>query len=393
MVIILKRLFIIVVIFVVATFFVIESKNDNNIDNEKRAIFVSYADLERYIDLNKVDYSKKNIDTIIDNIVSNNFNMIILHVRAFSDAIYESSIYPVSMVIADSENDSLTFDVLEYFINKAHDNNIEIHAWINPYRIRSNTNVDTITNKNPAYKYLGTNHVQIIENKGIYYNPASSVVLDLILNGIEEIIDNYDIDGIHFDDYFYPSDTIDLDNYKDYVNKGGELSLSEYRLNNISNLLKGVYELVKSKDGNIVFGISPEGNLENNYNNNYLDVKKILSNYGYIDYVMPQIYYGFDNGAKPFLEVLNSWNDLIKIDIPIIPALALYKSGKYDSYAKDGAFEWQNNSDIISRQIIESRKVSKYGGFSIFSYKYLFDDYYNNASLIEERIGIINLIK
>ena len=344
---------------------------------EKRAIFISYIEYQDYLKgKNKQDITNE-ITKMIDNIKKYKFNMLILHVSPFSDAIYESKIFPSSSSIVNKEGEKLPIDVLSYFIEVAHKNNIELHAWINPYRISNSTDVTKLSSTNPAYKWLNTNNVKVIENKGIYYNPASSEVHDLIISGIEEIVKNYDVDGIHLDDYFYPDTTIDLENYQPFENT---ISLTDYRLSNINKLVKDIYDKIKSINNKVLFGISPEGNIENNYNNNYADVKKWISEKGYIDYIMPQLYYGFLNESKPFLKTLNEWYDLVKIDIAFIPALALYKSGTIDEYAKSGKYEWIENNDIIVREIKSLKSLKKYDGYSLFRYSNLIN-YINRTNL------------
>lgn len=354
---------------------------------EKRAIFISYIEYQDYLKgKNKQDITNE-ITKMIDNIKKYKFNMLILHVSPFSDAIYESKIFPSSSSIVNKEGEKLPIDVLSYFIEVAHKNNIELHAWINPYRISNSTDVTKLSFTNPAYKWLNTNNVKVIENKGIYYNPASSEVHDLIISGIEEIVKNYDVDGIHLDDYFYPDTTIDLENYQPFENT---ISLTDYRLSNTNKLVKDIYDKIKSINNKVLFGISPEGNIENNYNNNYADVKKWISEKGYIDYIMPQLYYGFLNESKPFLKTLNEWYDLVKIDIAFIPALALYKSGTIDEYAKSGKYEWIENNDIIVREIKSLKSLKKYDGYSLFRYSNLIN-YSDRTNLESELTKIMNL--
>jgi len=394
-----KRFYIVVIMFVIATFFVIGNKQDKLVNNEtsdleRRAIFISYIELGEYIKGVNSTTSKNNIITMLDNISRNNFNMILLHTRPFSDAIYNSSIYPSSRYVTSLEGRPLDYDILSFFIEESHKRNIEVHAWVNPYRVRNTTSTSDISVSNPAYKYLGTNHVKIIEGKGIFYNPASSKVRELIISGIEEIVLNYDIDGIHFDDYFYPDDSIDLENYEEYVSLGGTLTLSDYRLNNVSILVKDVYDKIKSIKKDVLFGISPEGNINNNYSDNYVDTKMFLSTEGYLDYIMPQVYFGFNHETMPFIDVIDMWNSLIKVEgVKLIPALALYKSGEVDNYARSGKNEWIDNTDIIKRQVLTSRNVSNYGGFSIFRYDYLFDIGYSNDNLLKEKENLLEVIK
>jgi len=378
-----KKLILVVITFVVITFFIIGYKQELNkslpvsfnSDEEYRAIFISYLELDKYIKDKDNDTSKANIVKMLDNMKKESFNMAILHVRPFSDAIYKSSIYPYSSYVSTGEGIDPGYDVLSFFIEEAHERKIEVHAWINPYRIRNSTDTTDISVTNPAYKYLGTNNVKVIEGKGIFYNPASTTVQDLIVSGVEEIVKKYDVDGIHFDDYFYPDDKIDLDNYTEYINNGGTLTLSDYRLNNTSTLIKRVYEKIKSINDDILFGISPEGNINNNYDINYIDTKKITSEEGYIDYIMPQIYFGFFNEVMPFMETVNMWNSLIEVDnLKLIPALAFYKTGTIDEYAKSGKEEWIQYNNIIKKQVLISRNLSNYKGFSLFRYDYIFGD-------------------
>ena len=109
------------------------------------------------------------------------------------DSIYKSNIYPWSSVISSYEGVAPGYDVLDYFIKKAHERGILVYIWINPYRVRSSNNIDSITESNPAFKYIGTDTLYV--NNGIYYNPAKKEVEDLIVSGVEEVVSNYKIDG------------------------------------------------------------------------------------------------------------------------------------------------------------------------------------------------------
>lgn len=358
----------ITVIMVITAFFIHYNKVDITKEKEERGIFISYIEYTKYFDNKNKDEIKLEIKNMISNIKEYGFNFIILQVRPFSDAIYYSNIFPSSWTVVSEEGKELPLDILDYFIKVAHQNDIKLHAWINPYRISNDTNTSKISKKNPAYSWLGTNHVKVIEDKGIYYNPASKKVEDLIISGVEEIVTNYDVDGIHMDDYFYPNDTIDLENYEEFKNT---ISLTDYRLSNTNHLIKSIYQKIKKIKPQVLFGISPDGNIENNYNNHYADVKTWVQKEGYIDYIMPQIYYGFFNESKPFIQTLNEWKNLIKTDIKLIPALALYKVGTIDEYAMSGKNEWLEHNNIISNQIKILRNKNKIYGYSLFRYDYL----------------------
>lgn len=389
-----KILIIILVLFIgMYMFYYMNKKEDNNIINnfeEDRYVFISYIDYS-YLKGKDENILKEEINKMVLNIKENNFNGIILQVRAFSDAIYYSKIFSPSLHIVNNENDKLKLDMLDYFIKLSHENNIKLIAWINPYRIRSNNDISSISGNNIVNKYLNTSSVEV--KNGIYFNPAKDEVLDLIIKGVLEIVKNYDVDGILYDDYFYPSKTCDLNDYKLYKLNGGLKSLEDFRRDNINKLIRKTYEKIKEVNSDVLFGISPSGNMNNNYNAEYLDINYLIEN-KIVDFIMPQIYYGFDNTNLPFVNTVNSWSNLVKdTNIKFYVALALYKSGLEDKYAKVGINEWINNNDIISKQIIVSRNTYNYEGFSIFRYDYLFNSKKDNKQLLDEVFYVKKLLK
>lgn len=357
----------------------------SNIESEElpkeeiKGVFLSYIEINKYIKNDNYEISKNNINKIISNIKSMNLNTIILQVRSSSDSIYNSKIYPKSLYLVNNEYDNY-YDVLAYFIDEAHKYNIKIIAWINPYRVRTTENINNITDKNPAYKYLNTDTIYI--NNGVFYNPSKKEVTDLIIKGVEEVLE-YDIDGLLFDDYFYPNANIDEKDYQEYIKYNDYVSPENYRLEVINNMIKKVYK--KCKEKNILFGISPDGNIENNYTTHYADVKTWMSKEGYIDFIMPQIYYGFYNSSRDYINTLKEWeNNLLNENIDLYVALAFYKVGQYDKYARDGKNEWLENDDIIMREILLSRNTKKYKGFSLFRYDNIFNqDTFTNNSVKE----------
>lgn len=388
-----KKYLIIILIFILGLFLLFgkKSKEVEKME-EKRFIFISYIELAKYLNDKEETIMKNTIDDMINQCKDFGFTDIILQVRSFSDAIYYSDIFPSSITIVAKEGDKLPFDVLDYFIKISHKNNIRLHAWINPYRIRSNLSKEEIKDNNPAFKYLNTNKVEK-NAKGIFYNPADEEIRKLILSGVDEILDNYDIDGIHYDDYFYPSDTIDLENYNEAKKDNQNLTLEQFRLENTTKLIKETYERVKKKNKNILFGISPEGNITNNYEVNYIDTKKFASEEGYVDYLMPQIYFGFFNSVKPFYQTVKEWNSYITTDkVKLIPALAFYKVGCEDLYAKDGQYEWVESNNIIAREVLTSRPLSNYQGFAIFRYDSILSDNLTDQAF-KEKENLKNILK
>lgn len=359
------------ILFLIVILFFISEDISNKKELEERSIFISYIELSKYIS-DDISLSKNNIDMMINNIEELGFNSVILQVRSFGDAIYPSKIYSNSLYISNS------FDVLDYFSDICNSKGFKLYAWINPYRIRNDLNKDSISNDNIIYDLLDTRH--IVYTSGIYFNPSSELVINLIIEGINEIINNYDITGILFDDYFYPSTDCDLEEYNSL---DLDISYEEYKLGRVNELIKRVYAVCHNNG--ILFGISPDGNIENNYSKHSADVKTWLSNSGYVDFIMPQIYYGFFNGSRPFYNTLQEWSSLITNDsISMSVALAFYKNGVIDEWASSGKTEWIENNNIIMKEIIVSRNINNYMGFGLFRYDYLFsEDKINDNTLLE----------
>ena len=342
---------------------------------EVRGVFVSYIELKENIKGYSTEQAKENIKKIITNTKDMKLNTIILQVRYQSDAIYKSNLFPVSECIGEE----LPFDILKYFLDEAHNNNINIYAWINPYRIKTTSDINSINKDSPAYKYLDTDTIYI--NKGIYFNPAKDEVTDLIVDGVKEVL-KYPVDGILFDDYFYPSSDIDQKDYEEYLKTNKEIDLNTYHLQVINKMIEKVHRECQKK--NIPFGISPDGNIENNYNKNFADVKRWMREDKYIDFIMPQIYYGFYNSTKGYAKTIKEWDNLLKNDINLYIALAFYKVGTIDEFALSGKEEWLHSNNVIMREIILSRNLNHYNGFSLFRYDNIFnEENYTNNSLKE----------
>ncbi len=385
--------FLITITFLIGNTYVI-SKKEYNIDNnneEIRGIYISYLEYLSYFQNNNIDVNKSYINKMLDQIKDNKFNNIFLHVSPFSDSIYKSNIFPYSYTLTGTEGKDPGMDYLDYFIKESHLRNIKVHAWINPYRISNTTDINKLSNNNPAITFLKTGDAKITKT-GIYYNPSSSKVIDLLIKQIYEIITNYEVDGIHLDDYFYEDLEIDLENYQRYF-LNNNISLEEYRYNIINTTIKTIYKLIKDYNKNIIFSIAPDGNIENNYQLHFADVKQWLKENNYVDIIMPQVYYGFNNNLKPFEKTINEWNNLITNNVKIVPVLAFYKVGLEDTYAGNGKYEWVNNKDIIAKQIIYSKTLNHYQGFTLFRYEYLFNENLFNNNTKEELNNVLNLTK
>jgi len=378
--------FLIIVIFLNSMAYVSSQKNISFEIDQIKGIYISYLEYLTYFEGNSLGINKSSINNMLDNIKTLGFNTIFLHTSPFSDAIYKSNIFPYSYTLTGIEGKNPGMDYLKYFIEEAHKRKIKVHAWINPYRISSSNDISKLSLDNPYFLFKDTNSVKV-SNNGVYYNPASDLVVELLLKQVKEIINNYDVDGIHFDDYFYPDNTIDLENYQ---SSSQDVSLSNYRLNIINSTIKKVYQLIKKHNSKLIFSISPDGNIENNYELHYADIKTWLLENDYIDIIMPQVYYGFENDIKPFIETINEWNSLIKNNVKLVPVLAFYKVGLQDNLAGSGYLEWINNNDIIAREINYTKTLTNYDGITIFRYEYLFN---NNLETLNTKDEILNLKK
>ena len=181
---------------------------------------------------------KRKFKNIANKAKEKKFNTLIVQVRPFSDALYESSYYPYSHIISGAQGKNPGYDPLKYMCAYSHKLGLKIHAWINPYRVRSTSDLKLSAN-NP---YKNNKNLGVKVDDGIYYNPALSGVRKLIENGIKEIINNYDVDGIQFDDYFYPTSkkSFDEEQYKmsdmirQFPLKTGELQMLIFLLQNVT---------------------------------------------------------------------------------------------------------------------------------------------------------------
>ncbi len=394
-----KKMGILFTIFVVFSFFVIANKQvkvEKKIETvkkkeqeEMRALFVSYMELNTYIQDKTEKKSKENIENIIKNTKKKRMNTIILQVRSFDDAIYKSKDFKVSKSIILQDNTH--YDVLDYFIKVCQKENMDLYLWVNPFRITRRK--EEIEKDSFAYSYKDSDVVKKIEDI-YYYNPASSIVQKHIIEGIKELIQNYKCKGILFDDYFYPDKDIDKKEYEEYKKEDEKITQEEYHLKIVSELIENVYKEIKKINKKVEFGISPDGNIENNYNKNFADVKLWAKSDKYIDFLMPQLYYGFTNQARPFYDTLKEWNAIVKNKkIKLYYALAFYKIGLEDQYAKEGREEWIKQNDIIKRQIILSRNAPNYHGFSLFRYDNLFNETYYTENTLKELENLEGILK
>jgi uncharacterized lipoprotein YddW (UPF0748 family) len=338
-----------------------------------KAVFITYYELSNFTKGNDENAFVSTIKDTFSNLKSKGFNRVSVQVRPCADAFYNSEYYPVSEYFQGEQGSELIYDPLEIMCEKAHAVGLSVEAWINPYRVSQDNNTDKMSKDNFALKLKDTEGLILLDS-GIYFNPADEKVIKLITDGAAEIAEKYPVDSICFDDYFYPTKdkSIDKKYYKSYKKKGGKLKLSDWRRDNVSRMVKSVYNAVKEKNPAVTFGISPACSIENNYSVLYADVEKWVTESGYVDYICPQVYFGFKNETQPFMKSVKRWYRLADCDLMI--ALPLYKAGKSDKYAGSGKDEFLKNDDIVSRQVTYISKLKGIKGFYVFSYSSLSDN-------------------
>ena len=229
-----------------------------NLPDELRGIWISYLDFNTLLKNKSASAFKTNIGGAFDNIAALGLNTVFVQVRPYGDALYKSKYFPWSHTVTGTEGTDPGFDPLEIMIAEAHSRGLRVEAWINPYRIRNANSTAALCSSNPAYKWLRQGDSAVIEYKGVIsYNPASEKAQQLIADGVEEIVRGYDVDGIHFDDYFYPTTDAAFDqaSYKAYQKVGGTLGLAQWRRQNVDTLIKKVYKTIKDVNPAVQFGV------------------------------------------------------------------------------------------------------------------------------------------
>lgn len=274
-------------------------------------------------------------------------NTVYLHIHPCGDAYYRSDIFP-SGTYLDGD-----YDPLAIMTEEAHSLGISVHAWLNPLRCQTVEQMKNMPEDFIVRQWAENPECHFVEivNDRWYLNPAYDETVQLICDAVDEITDNYNIDGIHIDDYFYPTTDPKFDRIA-FENSGSD-SLEQWRTENCTRFVKAIYDTVKKHDENILFGISPQGNIDANYNTQYADVRLWGSESGYCDYIVPQIYFGFQNETCPFIPTLSEWETLVSDEnVMLIIGLGAYKLGQEDKWAGvAGEQEWIENPDIIKQQI------------------------------------------
>lgn len=353
--------------------------------DEYKAFWFSYYDYTAY----RAKYKKRNATTFkkyfteaVKKGKSLGMNCIIVHVRPFGDAMYKSKYFPWSKCISGKQGKNPGYDPLKIMTQVAHANGMKIEAWINPYRVASgSTNYKKLSTKNPARKWHNKKKTRrnVLAYKGsLYYNPAKAQVRNLIVNGVKEIVENYDVDGIHMDDYFYPAFSssnvnfaFDAKEYRASTMAKGKQNIVSFRREQVNMLVKAIHSAVKSIDPSVTFGISPAGNIDNltSRYSYYVDINKWLNSSDYVDYICPQIYWGFKHPYAKFDRVTDRWMNAAKSKkVKVYIGIAVYRAGHNIGAGSAERREWRSDANILKKQVQYARKKGC-DGFAFFDYQ------------------------
>ncbi len=337
-------------------------------DNAVRAVWVSYLDLADVIVADEADYRSR-LDALFENLARIRTTDVYFQVRAFGESLFESE-------VLGTRNEryaqySAAVDYLGLALEQAHSRGLRLHAWLNPYRLGAVGSgycaalVETLCAQDPY---------AVREYEGNWWlNPASACVKALNTDYAAEILQKYEVDGLHLDDYFYPTtdESFDGESYAAYLEQGGSLELAEWRCGNVSELIANLYGKLRELAPGALLGVSPDASIDRDMNRHYADVQLWCTSEGYIDYICPQIYFGYDNATMPFLFTLRQWSQLCTA-VDLIAGLSFYKVGAYDTYAGSGANEWLTNTDLISRQYLDAIALENCRGAAFYRYGSMF---------------------
>ncbi len=357
------------------------------ISGQYRGMWVSY------LEWMTADFSSESafasyLNTVFDNCVSLGLNTVILQVRPFGDAFYPSAYYPWSEYITGTQGLAPDFDPLAMMIEQAHARNLRAEAWINPYRLR----LDATRPASLAETNLYYTHPEwvVAVGDGLYLNPALQAAADYVTEGVAEIIEQYAVDGIHFDDYFYPTT-------EDYIDQAefeasGETDRDTWRCANVSALVKQVYDRIKAYDENITFGISPQGNPDNNKTQQFSDVERWLNPAAgeeCADYICPQVYWGYgytmQSGSERFAfeNITAEWLALPRAaSVALTFGLGAYRIGDGDGGQNENSTSQWNTGENLATMVADLNETDA-DGYALYRYDSLYNSAYPDLAAME----------
>jgi uncharacterized lipoprotein YddW (UPF0748 family) len=298
------------------------------------------------------DAQKNELKELLQASKAMNFNAVILQIRPMADALYASNLEPWSSVLTGTQGTDPGYDPLAFAVEEAHKLGLQLHAWMNPYRIGSTSAVlaqSHVAVKNPSWV--------VTFNGTKYFNPGIPEVRAHLIAVVKDVITRYKVDAIHFDDYFYPSgakatDPFVFDDKSAFEKYGNGLTITQWREQNVNTMVREVYTAIKSTKPSVAFGISPAGVRDNSLAL-YADPLVWLEN-KWVDYLAPQVYWEIGHATADFAKQAAYWSTNAK-GVPMIIGIAAYKY-------KDSKYPAYGTVEEFGKEIDEVRKYTNLFG-------------------------------
>lgn len=307
---------------------------------------------------------KKKYTDYLDRFKELNINAVFVQVKGMGDAFYNSPYEPWSAAITGIRASDPGYDVLQFMIDEAHARGMEFHAWMNPYRIATRASTNT---SYPALHPSVKPEWVVSHEKIQIYNPAVPEVRQRLADIVKDVITKYNVDGIHFDDYFYPDPSSAgqmVSDNADYQRYGAAYATKEdFRRGNVDQAIKGVHDVIVATKPEVVFSIAPAPDPDYNYKTLFADVKKWCEQ-GWLDVVIPQLYQEIGNASNDFQARLNWWSQY-NYKAALMVGHGFYKFGDGTSPA---AFQ---STTELQKQFELTRKNKKVVGNLLYSARYI----------------------
>lgn len=331
-----------------------------------RAVWVSYLEWQQ-VDFSTPETFSGDIAVILDNIRNLGATVVLAQVRPFGDALYPSSYYPFSHLCTGQQGRDPGYDPLALLVQAAHDRGLALEAWVNPYRIQAGL-TPALCGASPAM--LHPDWVKYTDT-GTYLDPANTAVRQYIADAVGELCANYDVDGIHFDDYFYPTTDPAFD-AADYAASGTALTRDDWRRENVNALVELCHATARRYG--VRFGVAPVGDPEQNYALQYSDAARWLRQ-GTVDYLMPQLYWGQEyvkdgDTSHSLARLAGAWAALPRAaGVRLYAGLGAYRIGAGDG--SDAGSEWVSGRALADQLNLLDRLGVQ--GAGLYRYASLFD--------------------
>lgn len=344
------------------------------------------------------------IDKICKGIADAGFNTIIVQVRPNGDSFYPSEYYAPSYYVVGKYGNEFEYDMLKIFIEKAHVYGLSFHAWVNPMRLMAGLNLNNCGEQYPLTQWYKdeAKRASNLSQSGdlMYLIPGVEENQQLVWDGVTEICTNYNVDAVHIDDYFYPTmdasfDRVHWETVKENYNITGyeEMDRRAYRLEKVNALVKGMYDAVHAVDDTLWFGISPAGNIHNNLNALYADVNTWCATDGFCDYIVPQVYWGFEHPTttSKFDICCEAWHRLCaKSNVRLVIGIGIYR---INSKTNKDFKEYAENDDVTKRQLEYIAGMEKNDGFVFYTYSTMFNSSGTLQGIQKERKNFLPVLK